>query len=278
MIWGVTALTSAPAARLAGPWRAMLWMSLAATLVTGLAAVSAGPPGGSGEAWALVAVAGLAYLASTACWLSTVRGGAVSFVTPIIACDGALAALLAVATGETLSTLAAVALTAMVLALLLVARENGVPVASEARFAMTVNRSKRMTVFLAVMTALFFAIVFFTSGKVEGINPLWVVAVARTFPCAYALALCLRDGALLPPSGTWRWILICGITDAAAYVCYILAARGVLAVAAIAASQYAAVAAIGGVLLLRERLLPSQWLGIVVLIIGSAVIAGEGGG
>jgi len=257
----------------------MLWMSLAATLVTGVAALSAGPPGGSGGAWALVAVAGLAYLASTACWLSTVRGGEVSLVTPIIACDGALAALLAVATGETLSATAAVALIAMVLALLLVARENGAPaVAGEARFAMTVERSKRMTVFLAFMTAVFFAIVFFTSGKVEGISPLWIVAVARIFPCVYALALCLRDGSLLPPWPTWHWILICGITDAAAYVCYIFAARGVLAVAAIAASQYAAVAAVGGVLLLKERLLPSQWLGVVVLLLAAAAIAGEGGG
>ena len=194
LIWGATALTSAPASRLAGPWRAMFWMSLAATAATALVALSTGLPAGSASDWTLVAVAGLAYTASTACWLSTVRGGDISLVTPIIACDGAIAALLAVVAGESLSALAAAALAAMVLAVLLIAREEAAPpVASEVRFRVTVERSTRKTVFLAFLTALFFAIVFFTSGKIHSISPLWVVAAARTIPCVYAFLICARE-------------------------------------------------------------------------------------
>ena len=197
LIWGATALTSAPASRLAGPWRAMFWMSLAATAATALVALSTGLPAGSASDWTLVAVAGLAYTASTACWLSTVRGGDISLVTPIIACDGAIAALLAVVAGESLSALAAAALAAMVLAVLLIAREEAAPpVASEVRFRVTVERSTRKTVFLAFLTALFFAIVFFTSGKIHSISPLWVVAAARTIPCVYAFLICAREGSM----------------------------------------------------------------------------------
>ena len=277
LIWGATALTSAPSSRLAGPWRAMFWMSLAATLVTTLIALLTGPPDGSTKDWILVAVAGIAYAASTAFWLAAVRGGNVSLVTPIIACDGAIAALLAVTTGESLPTSTAVALGAMVAALLFVARDEAAPAAvSEVRFSLTVDRSTAKTVLLAFLTAVSFAIVFFTSGKIETINPLWVVAVARVFPCLYALVICIHRGAIVPPSGTWRWILTCGITDAAAYVAFIYAARGMLAVAAVTASQYAAVAAIGGVLLLGERLVRRQWVGIAVLIVAAGVIASQG--
>jgi drug/metabolite transporter (DMT)-like permease len=279
LIWGATALTSAPAARLAGPWRAMLWMSLAAAVLTALAALPTGTPGGDASDWSLVVAAGVAYTASTAFWLSAVRGGHVSLITPIIACDGALAAVLAVTTGEPLSSAAAVALGAMVFALILVARDEAAPATvSEARFTFTVERPLRITVLLAVLTAVSFAIVFFTSGKISGIHPLWVVAAARTFPCVYALAVSRREGPLLPPDGTWRWILACGITDALAYVAYLYAARGVLAVAAVAASQYAAAAAIGGVWLLGERLVRRQWFGIAMLIAAAAVIASQGSG
>ena len=44
------------------------------------------------------------------------------------------------------------------------------------------------------------------------------------------------------------------------------------------ASQYAAVAAVGGVLLLGERLLRRQWIGIATLILAAGVIASQGGG
>lgn len=275
LLWGATALTSAPASRLAGPWRAMLWTSLAAIAATGLAALATGPPGGSLGEWGLVALSGTAYAVATACWLFTVRGGEVSLVTPIIACDGAIAALIAVAAGESLSAPTAVALAAMVTALLMVAREEGAPpAASEARYAITTERSSAATVSLAAVTAVLFAIVFYTSGKVEGIGPLWVVATARMFPFLCGLAVCLRAGSVLPPRETWPWLLSCGITDAAGFVCYVIGAQGMLAVAAVAASQYGAVAAVGGVLLLGEHLRRRQWVGVVVLIAAAGTIAG----
>jgi drug/metabolite transporter (DMT)-like permease len=278
VLWGITAITSAPASRLAGPFRAMLWLSVAGSAVAGAAAVTTGPPEGSAEDWRLVGIAGVAYTGSTLCWLLAMRGGKVSLVTPIIACDGAMAAVLAVVAGEPLSAPTAIALAAMVAALMLVVRNEGAPAAvSEARSAIIVERATTTTVALAVTTALLFAIVFYSSGKVEGIDPLWVVAVARLLPLLAALAICLSQKSLLPPSTGWRWIISCGVTDAAGFACYIVAARAVLAVAAVAASQYGAVAVLGGVVLFGERLRLRQWIGVAILIVAAGVIAATGG-
>jgi len=57
------------------------------------------------------------------------------------------------------------------------------------------------------------------------------------------------------------------------FALYVTGARHDLAVAAVAVSQYGAVAVLAGVVYLRERLTRSQWTGTAVLVLGAAVVA-----
>jgi len=256
----------------------VLWTSIAATVTAVVLALPSSLPNGPAEEWALVVLAGVAYTAATTLWMLTIRSGHVALVTPIVSTDGAIAALIAVAAGATLSTVAGIALAGMVLGILLVARDGAAPGGIGAvRGAPAVSRSGLATVGLAIGSAFCFGVVFVASGEVEEIDPMWVVALARAMP-ALAFSIALVGGKrAFPPHGAWRWIVPCGLLDVTGYVAFVYGAQKELAVAAVAASQYAAMAAIAGILLFGERISRRQLAGITVLVVSVGVVASQGG-
>lgn len=279
LAWAVMSLLSAPASRLAGPARALLWTSLIGMLAAAALAIPAGLPDARTEDWLLMLVAGVAYLGGTGLFLLAVSTGNVSLVTPIVACDGAIGTVMAAAAGAPLPAVAALAMTVMFAGIVLITRARpAVAGAPEARFAPARMRPVGQTVAIATASAMSFGVVFLASGGIEGISALWVVACARAFPTLGGLAVCLRQGQLRPPRGAWRWLAGVGLLDALGYLVYVWAAREDRAIAPVAASQYAALGAIGAVLLLRERLSRSQVIGLVALLAGIALIAARGGG
>jgi uncharacterized membrane protein len=272
--WGGLAIPLTRAARSAGTWPTTFWMGLTSTVLTGIAAACTGPPGGGASDWALVGIAGVAYLANMVFYLMAVRGGEVSLVSPIIGCDGAFAAILAVLAGEALGLGPAVGLAAMSLALLLVTTTAGSEEAQRmTRSTLPDARSTRATVGLALLTAVSFGTVFFLAGETAGIDPLWIVATVRIPSVAVAFCVCARNGTLIPPPAARPWLLASGVIDALAFVCYVEGARSSLAIAAVAASQYATPAAIGGAIFFGERLRPRQWAGVAILIAAATLVA-----
>jgi uncharacterized membrane protein len=277
LAWAVMSLLSAPASRLAGPAQALLWTSLIGMLAAAALAIPGGLPDARTEDWLLMLVAGVAYLGGTGLFLLAVSTGNVSLVTPIVACDGAIGTVMAAAAGAPLPAVAALAMGVMFAGIVLITRARpAVAGAAEARFAPARMRPVGQTVAIAAASATSFGVVFLASGGIEGISALWVVACARAFPTLGGLAVCLRQGGVLPPRTAWRWLAGVGLLDALGYLVYVWAARSDRAIAPVAASQYAALGAIGAVLLLRERLSRSQVGGVVALLAGIALIAARG--
>ncbi|MBS1881443.1 MAG: EamA family transporter [Actinobacteria bacterium] len=277
LCWGVSSLCAAPASRLAGPWQAILWMSLITTMLAGAFAFAFdGVPKGPGSDWVLLTIAGLAFAASLVCWLGCLREGSISSVVPIVACDGAFAAVLAVALGESLSVLLLVGLGLMVASLALVVVEGG-KATTESQYLDPGTGSRRKAVTLAAGAAVTYGIVFLAGGRAYGVDPLWAVVVVRAIPLALALAVCLYRRSFLPPRSAWIWILICGVVDGIGWTAYLLGARHSLAVAAVVSSQYAAVAVLGGVVVLGERLGRRELVGIAALVAAAGIVAGSGG-
>ncbi len=165
----------------------------------------------------------------------------------------------------------------MVGAIVVIATSGATRTAAHTRFAAVRIRPVRTSVTLAALTALCFGTLFFASGKASGMDALWVVAISRMIPLACGLVVCLRKGNLIPPRPAWRWIVAFGLLDLAGYVAYIEGAREDLVVAAVAASQYAAIAAVGGVLGFGERLSRAQVAGVVLLVGGAAGVASQAG-
>lgn len=276
LLWASAGLLSAPASRLAGPALAFAWtsasgvaMALPVALVTGFPSADAGD-------WALVGVAGLAYAAGTGLWMLGVQGGRVSIVVPIVACDGAIAALLAAFAGASLPHAVWLGLAGMVAAIVLITASGDHDQSEELAFTAGPQRPMATTVLIALIAAVLFGVVFFASGKVSSMEPIWVVALVRCVQVIIAVPVCLSIGRFTPPRGAWRYILGYGFVDAAAYVLYVTAAGHDLAVASVAASQYAALAAVGAVLVFRERLLPAQILGVGALLISVVFVAAQG--
>jgi drug/metabolite transporter (DMT)-like permease len=69
-------------------------------------------------------------------------------------------------------------------------------------------------------------------------------------------------------------LLALGAVDATAFVAYSWAAsRGPVSVAAVVAGQFSTLSAVVGIVLLRERLRPHQYLGIALAGAGTALLA-----
>jgi drug/metabolite transporter (DMT)-like permease len=276
VLWGGAALLSAPAARLAGPARAFFWTSAAATATALPFALAEGLPTGDASDWLLVLTAGVAYTGATGLWMLAVSAGQVSVVVPIIASDGALSAVLAALTGASFPATVALALAVMVLGIILVTAGAANDSAEDLPFTSSPPRAVNTTVAMALTAAVLFGWVFYASGKATGMPPAWVVAISRAIPTMCALPLCLAAGAVRPPARSWRFIVTYGMGDAGGYLLYVRGAAAGLAVASVSASQYAAVAAIGAVVVFKERLLRPQVAGIGLLVLSTAVIGARG--
>ncbi|GAC1417118.1 MAG: DMT family transporter [Candidatus Velthaea sp.] len=118
----------------------------------------------------------------------------------------------------------------------------------------------------------FFFIALAQTSRGAGLFPLLgtrVVSVAILF----AIALFAR-APLVPAAGARRTILACGILDMSANVLYVFASHtGLLSVAAVLTSLYPAATVALAALVVGERLLRMQWIGVGVALAGVILIA-----
>lgn len=267
LAWGVTSYASAPAARSAGVACALAWSALIApAILWPIALVLSGVPDPSGSdlAWAgvfglgLVGALGLGFLAMTL--------GRVAIVATVISTDGAMAATVSIARGETVGGLVLAGLTVIVVGVLLAVSGGG---ASEEG-----PRRDGLAALAALGSATCFATTFLSAGEVGTLQPVWLVGLGRIVPLLLvSLPVLVMTRAARPPRGAWPWIVVNAIGDVLGFTAYASAARHNLAVAAVVASEYAVVTVVLGVVLLGERLRPHQWAGVAIALAGIAVVA-----
>ena len=276
--WGVGSMVSAPASRILGVAESALWLSVAATLAGAVLAISfSGPPRVATSDLPYLGMAALSLLGATYLWALLVNRSEVSLATPIVACDGAIAASMAVLAGDALPAEAHVGLAAMVIGLLVLSRRQSATASAGLRRHGVERRfSHRATVAVAVLTATCFGGMFFFSGRVDETPVLWTATMVRGSVTIVALALTASRRPSWPRAAGLRFAVAAGLLDVSGFGLYIAGARHDLAVAAVAASQYAAVAVFASMLYLRERLTRAQWTGTAVLVAGAAIVAAWG--
>src|SRR5918998_618187 len=169
VVWGIGSMLSAPSSRILGVGGSVLWLSASAALAgAGLALSISGPP-----------------------QVVTQRSD-VSVATPIVACDGAVAAVIAVAAGHRLPLVAYAGMATMVAGLIVLSRrQSAARPPSGNRYEVERPLSRRATVAIAALTATCFGALFFFSGQVEGTSPLWTVTIVRASVTAVVLVLAL---------------------------------------------------------------------------------------
>ncbi len=264
LLWGTSALTSARASRADGPMTVLVWYFGMGALVAVPVAFLSGTPSAPGSDWAWATGAGVAYTVGALLWLVAVESGKVSIVTPIVATDGAIAAVVSVLRGEELSAAIAVGLVVIVTGIVLVSAREGVHISG--------SRSARIVI-VAVLAAVAFGLTFVAGAEPGALSPLWVVAASRLVALPLAAPLALARGRLRPSRAALPWIAVSGVCDILGYAAFVEGSRSSLAIASVSASQYAVVAIVGGMLAFRERFTRLQAAGIALTLAGVLTLA-----
>jgi drug/metabolite transporter (DMT)-like permease len=199
--------------------------------------------------------------------------GRVSIVAPIVATEGALAAVISILLGESLELATAVLLAAIAVGVVLAAAERS----ADSPEAVTAPASRnRRAILLGIAAAVTFSIGLVLSGRLgaQGVPPPWVMLASRTIGVTMIVLPLLLTRRFRLTRSALPLVVIAGLLEVFGGAIYIVAASEGVAVAAVLSSQFAAIAAVGGFLLFGERLQRLQLIGVVVIAIGITALAG----
>ncbi len=263
----MTTLTAARASPLIGSWSTLAWVMLTGLVVVGPIALAQGKPEGlDSGAVAWLAIAGLGNVGGLLLVYSGLRIGKVGVVAPIASSEGAVAAVVAVAAGEQLGAWTAVALVAIAVGIVLAAR----PPAEQEE----AGRDDPRAAVFALGAAIAFGASLYATGRASLDLPIaWAVLPPRLLGVVLVTVPLAVAGRLRLTRAAAPFVVVSGLAEVVGFVSYALGARHGIAIAAVLASQFAALAAIGAALLFKERLTRLGVVGVVVIAIGVAVVS-----
>ena len=266
LVWGAGTLCSSRSSRIIRPASVLAWVMLVG-LAANLAIVALGPQPGSlsPSDLALMLAAGVGNALGLFLTYTALRHGKVGLVAPIVSTEGAIAAVLAVATGEAVRPISGLLLAVIAggIVLAAVAREN-LPVPGERKWA---------SVELATLAALSFGVSLLATARLGASLPVgWALLPPRVVgvavvavPLAVTRRLSLTRSAL-------PLVAAAGLAEVIGFACFVVGARHDIAVTAVLASQFAAVASVAAYVLFRERLTRLQLSGVALIIVGVAAL------
>jgi drug/metabolite transporter (DMT)-like permease len=265
LAWGLTDLQLVRLARLGTPpLLAMAWALLIGLgAIVPLAVVVDGlPAAGDGRAVAAAAVAGVGYLSGFALVLHAVSRGSLAVVAPLVGLEGGIAAVIAIALGEDVDAVIAIALVAAVAGGVLTAIERG--------------RRTAAGVGAALTAAVTFGGALVLFAEAEPVGPLMAVAIARLTGLVVAAPVILvKLRPLGLPVAARRYATLAGLLDVCGFVLFAGAASlGPVSVASVASAQFSLVGVAIAMLVLHERPAPWQLAGIATTLVAVSVLAG----
>jgi drug/metabolite transporter (DMT)-like permease len=250
------------------PTSVVAWVMVVGLIITAPIAAASGIPkhlGSSSAIWLLMGGGGnvlglmLTYRA--------LRIGKVALVAPITSSEGAIAAVIAVIAGESLSLGVAVTLAVIAFGVCLAAVPSD---ALEQHDRVAHPRA----VALAIAGACAFGISLYGTGRAGTIFPsAWVVLSARLIGAVVIAAPMALRGRLEATRRAWPLLVGSGVAEVVGFFSYTDGSRHGIAVASVLSSQFAALTALGAFLLFKERLSRLQLLGVVVVLCGVAVLS-----
>jgi drug/metabolite transporter (DMT)-like permease len=266
--WAASTLCSSRSSRMIEPASVVAWVALVGLGLLAPFLIGEGVPAGldaSEVGWLLLSGVGnvvgllLAYRAF--------RDGAVVLLAPLISTEGAIAALIAIAAGESMNAGTAVSLAVIAVGVALAAFHagKGHPAASDSRRGVA----------LAGMAAVCFGVGLYATGRVSADLPLaWVILPARLVGVVLVALPLLAARRLQLTSAAAPLVVASGVCEVLGYASFTLGARHDVAVTAVVSAQFAAIAALGAYGMFGERLTRTQVAGVVVLLAGVTALSG----
>jgi drug/metabolite transporter (DMT)-like permease len=265
--WTATTLTASRASRLVDAWSLLATVMTVGLVVSLPMAAIAGVPNGldwSSTGWLFAS--GCANVAGLLLTYSALSVGKVGVVAPITSTEGAVAAVIAVLLGEHLSGGKAATLVAIAAGVALAAHTPDLE--HDAR------RSHVRAALLAGCAALSFGFGLYATGKVgQTLGIAWAPLPPRVVGVAVIALPLLIMRRWRMTKAALPFATAGGLCEVLGFAAYAFGARHGLAIAAVLASQFAAVAAVVAFLAFRERLTRVQAAGVVAIVCGVSALS-----
>ena len=243
---------------------------------------------------ALLLLAGFCYVGGLGLTYAALQIGKVSIVAPIVATEGAVAAVIAIWLGDPVTLAAGVILAVIAVGVVLSSLErsgtdvpagdidlvadalDGPPSAPSALSPTppVAPGDTRKSALLAIGAALIFGVGLVSMGTAASLVPIaWVALTARLVGVvAITLPLLLR-GRLRLTRAALPLLVIAGVGEILGSMASAWGARESIAIVAVLGSQFAAFSAVAAFLLFGERLSRVQVIGVVLVVVGVTALA-----
>ncbi|MGH2906096.1 MAG: EamA family transporter [Solirubrobacterales bacterium] len=257
---------------------ALVWVLAAASfgglVLATVASFASGQPFPPADDVALAAAAGLAGLVALAAFYNALAIGTMSIVAPISATGTAIPVLWGIAArGEDISVIAGVGIIVLLGGVILASREQDAAATGE---AVPVNH--RLSVLLALVAAVGFGTIFVLIAESSGTSQFWPSAILKAASLVGTLLVIAVIGRRIkgtrPSHREWLFPVSVGFFDVTANITYASAThRGQIAIASVVAAMYPVVTVLLAQTFLKERMAPSQKVGVVLALVGVLVLA-----
>ena len=269
--WATATVCSSRSTRMIGAGPVLAWVMIVGLILL-LPALLAGPGPGdlsTGDTAWLVG-SGIGNAAGLLLVYHGLSIGKVGVVAPIASTEGAITALVAILAGESLSAAVGATLVVIVAGIVLSSR----PAEDEHERGSPGHRDERVAVLCAIGAALSFGVSLYGVGRLSGDVPVaWLLLPARVagvtavaLPLVVARRLRLTRPAL-------PFVIVSGVCEVLGFVSFTVGAQHGIAIAAVLAAQFAALAAVAAYLVFGERLARPQVAGVAAIVAGVAVLS-----
>jgi drug/metabolite transporter (DMT)-like permease len=267
LAFAVTTLTASRATRMIGALSVLAWVLLTGFCIVVPWIVLEGVPGGLDErSVAFLVISGAGNVVGLLLAYSALRLGKVGIVAPIVSTEGAIAAVIAVLAGEHIAEGSGIVLAAIAAGIVLAAAAGNTEDGALHRWTW------RVPVF-ATAAACAFGVGIYSTGRASAELPVaWAVLPPRLLGVlVVALPLALSSRLRLTRAAL-PLVVASGIAEVVGFASFAVGARHGLAVAAVLASQFAAIAAVAAFVLFQERLGRVQLVGVTTIVVGVAIL------
>jgi drug/metabolite transporter (DMT)-like permease len=267
LVFATVTLCNSRSSRMIGPGPLLAWVMLIGLAITAPGVIVEGVPDDlDAESGAWLVVAGVGNVVGLLLAYGALRSGKVGIVAPLVSTQGAIAAVIAVIAGESISLAAGVALAAIACGVFLAG--VGPEAQSEER------HEGRATLYaLGAAVAIGWSLYATARASIE-LPVVWALLPSRVIGvAAVTVPLALRSGMRMTRAAL-PLVLISGVCEVLGFALFAWGARDGIAVSAVLASQFAAIAAVAAYVLFRERLTPAQVAGVAIVVAGVGALSG----
>lgn len=291
LLWATATVSSSRASRLIGASSTVGWMMLVGLVISLPLAAAAGPlPAITPTMLVELAGSGLGSVIGLQLVYRGLRLGKIGAVSALASTEGAVAAGLAILAGERVTLPAAITLAVIAAGVATVAFATGESADHEpvevsggheapgipeavAHHAAPHLASERRAAMFGMASAFAFGISLFSSAQLGHDVPLiYTVLPARVVGVFGVFIPMALSGRLWITRAAIPFVVVIGVAEVVGTLAFVVGSLESIAVSAVLASQFAAIAAIAAFLLFRERLTTHQRTGVVAIAMGVAAL------